>query len=231
MTIGASIAPYLPDSAALDSLPVGHLQWTADGTMGLVNRYFAVMLGYAPAELLGRPLSHLLYEDADRVLFEREWRQESGPPGSSFALSLRSRCDEAVLCLFFAAPTVVQSSLGDFGASQIFVGGRAVVIPFTEIERHIGTRETGSVIPPAPASGSEPVLRTLTRREHEVVRLLRSGLRVGGIAECLSLSPYTVRNHLKRIFRKTGVKSQGELLLRLAGKRDELVRVARGQAG
>jgi len=55
----------------------------------------------------------------------------------------------------------------------------------------------------------------LTTRELEIVRLLLSNGRVSSIAERLSLSPHTVRNHLRSIFKKLGVHSQVELIREL----------------
>lgn len=57
----------------------------------------------------------------------------------------------------------------------------------------------------------------LTRREQDVVQCLLEGERVVSIAERLDLSPHTVRNHLKSIFRKLGVHSQAELVRHVRG--------------
>jgi DNA-binding CsgD family transcriptional regulator len=57
-----------------------------------------------------------------------------------------------------------------------------------------------------------PAIDTLTRREKDVLQLLLDGRRVSSIARTLYLSPQTVRNHLKAIFRKLGAHSQAELL-------------------
>lgn len=57
----------------------------------------------------------------------------------------------------------------------------------------------------------------LTRRERDVVQCLLEGDRVVSIAERLDLSPHTVRNHLKSIFRKLGVHSQAELVKHVRG--------------
>jgi PAS domain S-box-containing protein len=51
----------------------------------------------------------------------------------------------------------------------------------------------------------------LSRREQEVLHNVLDGKRVGTIATELFLSENTVRNHLKRIYRKLGVASLGEL--------------------
>ena len=55
-------------------------------------------------------------------------------------------------------------------------------------------------------------MELLTRRERDVLQLLLDGRRVSSIARSLYLSPQTVRNHLKAIFRKFGAHSQAELL-------------------
>jgi LuxR family maltose regulon positive regulatory protein len=55
-------------------------------------------------------------------------------------------------------------------------------------------------------------LSILSSRELEIVRNLLQGRRVTQIARSLFLSPNTVRSHLKSVFRKLGVHSQGELV-------------------
>ena len=52
----------------------------------------------------------------------------------------------------------------------------------------------------------------LSPREQEVLAELRAGGRVPTIANALSISRATVRNHLQRIFWKLGVHSQSELI-------------------
>jgi DNA-binding CsgD family transcriptional regulator len=53
---------------------------------------------------------------------------------------------------------------------------------------------------------------TLSVRERELVGLIVQGLDTGATAERLSISPYTVQDHLKSIFRKVGANSRLELL-------------------
>jgi DNA-binding CsgD family transcriptional regulator len=60
--------------------------------------------------------------------------------------------------------------------------------------------------------GPLSAIDTLTKREKDVLQLLMDGRRVSSIARTLYLSPQTVRNHLKAIFRKLGAHSQAELL-------------------
>ena len=52
----------------------------------------------------------------------------------------------------------------------------------------------------------------LSKRELEIVQRLAEGLTNREIAECLKLSPHTVKNYLFRIFDKLGVSSRVELL-------------------
>lgn len=72
---------------------------------------------------------------------------------------------------------------------------------------------------PAPAVELDPELagrlETLSAREREILDLLLEGNRVATAAQALFLSENTVRNYLKRIYRKLGVHSLGELRERL----------------
>lgn len=57
----------------------------------------------------------------------------------------------------------------------------------------------------------------LTPRERELVRLVVGGLRTQRLAERLFITPYTVKDHLKAVFQKVGVRSRGELVGRMTG--------------
>ncbi|MGH9104420.1 MAG: helix-turn-helix domain-containing protein, partial [Acidimicrobiales bacterium] len=88
-------------------------------------------------------------------------------------------------------------SPGPPGGSWAGTGGRAV--PANAVDDFLGSCHFSAI-------------ESLTRRERDVLRLLLDGLRVSSIARRLYLSPQTVRNHLKAIFRKLGAHSQVELL-------------------
>lgn len=60
-----------------------------------------------------------------------------------------------------------------------------------------------------------PDLEDLSKRERDVLARLVDGDRVPAIADNLFISPHTVRNHLKSIFRKLEVSSQSELIERM----------------
>lgn len=59
-------------------------------------------------------------------------------------------------------------------------------------------------------------LPQLTERELEIAHLVPAGLNNGEIASCLAISRNTVKEALKRIFRKMEVDSRAELVTRLA---------------
>jgi DNA-binding CsgD family transcriptional regulator len=59
-------------------------------------------------------------------------------------------------------------------------------------------------------------LHQLSPREQDVLRLLVQGQDTAGLADRLGISPHTVRDHLKNVFRKTSTRSRSELLSALA---------------
>jgi DNA-binding NarL/FixJ family response regulator len=55
----------------------------------------------------------------------------------------------------------------------------------------------------------------VTEREREVAVMLARGLSNAAIADRLVLSPYTVQDHIRSLFEKTGVRSRQELVARV----------------
>jgi DNA-binding NarL/FixJ family response regulator len=74
------------------------------------------------------------------------------------------------------------------------------------------------VIEPAKASEVATLIVVayeLTPREVDVTRALARGLSTSEIARELHLSRYTVQDHLKAVYEKTGVSSRGELVAKM----------------
>jgi len=83
----------------------------------------------------------------------------------------------------------------------------------------IGALVTDGVLDLMPATpGAEaeeklsPWRDVLSRQEFKVLHAFIVGRRVDRVTRMLALSPSTVRNHLKSIYRKSGVHSQAELI-------------------
>jgi DNA-binding CsgD family transcriptional regulator len=84
----------------------------------------------------------------------------------------------------------------------------------TRLSGDAGSR-TAVIIHPATPQDVAPVIVLaygLTSRESQVAMKCIQGRDTRGIAGELSMSPYTVQDHLKSIFAKTGVRSRGELV-------------------
>jgi DNA-binding CsgD family transcriptional regulator len=85
-----------------------------------------------------------------------------------------------------------------------------------------GTRLSGSqegrtavIIQPATPNEVAPLVALaygLSERESEVTSLCMKGLATKEMARSLGISAYTVQDHLKSIFEKTGTRSRGELV-------------------
>lgn len=76
-------------------------------------------------------------------------------------------------------------------------------------------RRTAVIIQPATPNEIAPLVALaygLTDRETQIVRLCMQGRSTKEIAAGLSVSAYTVQDHLKAVFDKTGVRSRNELV-------------------
>jgi DNA-binding CsgD family transcriptional regulator len=81
-----------------------------------------------------------------------------------------------------------------------------------------GAAEVAVVIEPAKASEVAPLIvdaYELTPREVDVTRGLARGLTTNEIAVELHLSRFTIQDHLKSVYEKTGVSSRGELVAKM----------------
>ena len=76
------------------------------------------------------------------------------------------------------------------------------------------------VVQPSPTTAVLPLLvsaHELTQREEAVLAELVRGATTDEVARALHISPHTVRDHVKSLFDKVGVRSRGELVSRLYG--------------
>ncbi len=176
------------------------------------NRAATELLGYHPADAIGRPCHEILCwknRCGDAVCFEDcpapslddqdelvETRQVLGRSADGTTLWL-------------SASTIVP--VGDLRHQCRLVHLiREVALP-PELERllveRVGAWTPGTAV--APPRRPDPLV-VLTAREREVLDLLTEGLDGAAIARELFLSPATVRNHVQHILKKLGVHSRLE---------------------
>jgi len=172
------------------------------------NEAATELLGYAPADALGRPCYEIL--------------------------SWRDRCGDAVCDGFCPAASpgepdeVIETRevLGRSAAGRSLWLTASTIVPPPELREHCRLvhliREVA--LPPelerivverldgwsAGRADGEDRLEVLTPRERDVLELLSHGLEGAAIAERLFLSPATVRNHIQHILTKLGVHSRVE---------------------
>lgn len=142
------------------------------------------------------------------------------PDGSGLALieRLAGRCLTVVLSVFGDAEHVVRAIelgadgylLKDTPLPQVAEGVRSVVAggaPLSPaVARHILQR-----VRPAPRATA-----TLTPREIELLESLAKGLTLKEVAAVHGISPHTVGDHVKAIYKKLSVHSRGEALYEAA---------------
>jgi len=68
----------------------------------------------------------------------------------------------------------------------------------------------------AQGENKDEVGAALSPRETEILEATARGLSAVGIASELAISPHTVRQHLKAIYRKFGVKNRTGLVVEMA---------------
>ena len=89
-----------------------------------------------------------------------------------------------------------------YSVVSVEVEGHGLAYLVVTIESHLEDEE-----PPA----AEPTA-ALTRREHEVVQLVALGYTGAEIAERLTLSPETVRTHVRHAMAKVGAHTRAQLV-------------------
>jgi DNA-binding CsgD family transcriptional regulator len=108
----------------------------------------------------------------------------------------------------FSRVTVIPGNV-QFSIRRIDASGRAPCILVVSEEPAVGPRR-----PPSEAI-TGPVHPRLTARESEVASLAALGYAVTNVAATLNITEWTVRTHLKQIYRKLGVRSRAELTFKL----------------
>lgn len=198
-------------------------------TIVLANASLARLLGYASStSLLGRSIWSIVHADA-----RDEFRARSVASGTSGTsepyLTRLTRANGAPepVCIFPQHP--LDDAAIDADPSPLIV---ETVVSLRELRGVLLPQPVAGNVQPcrsclgheAPPSSRRPpdstpvVFEQLTQRESEIVQHIGQGADLNSVATQLGISPHTVRNHLKRIFRKLGIRSQTELLTRIIAR-------------
>lgn len=190
-----------------------HIEWASTDV--------DAVLGYSLADLRGRPLLDLVdpTQQADLATTITHVLAES----TTVALDVQMRRPDGfshpVSVLLAPRPTVPGAAaviVAPWPGSPATPKSDAVQRALLQLVMQVRSELADTIEQPIPGDAAV-ILAALPERQAEIVRRLRRGERVPGIAREMFLSQNTVRNHLSAAFRKFGVHSQEALLTRLRG--------------
>ncbi len=203
----------------------------AEGRIENVNGAFSRGSGYSADRIFRTPLVTLVAVDQAMLLstfVAWQFGQISVPSpawlSTSFRITLGVACDSAWALSWPDQPSVSAvevvmrwAPLPEPDLAAVVVQPVHPVEPDRNLVQELA--RAGAATSEGGSSGRLFERRTqtgrarppLSLREREILHLVLNGNRVSTIAAGLFLSENTVRNHLKRIYRKIGVNSLGEL--------------------
>lgn len=199
----------------------------ADSSILFVNDRLLKWTYYERDELLGRPVHDLFPPElAEATAAEVRATEQGDLRARLSAMRRRDSTTFPVLIIpetfededgRFAGIVSVVIDLGTLDTAKRVSGApaRSLTGRLERIAQELHSLSLTAVSAPGSVPLSHPSLADLSPRESEVLSILVSGKRSPAIAAELHISPHTVRNHLKSIFRKLGVGSQAELIDRM----------------
>ncbi len=207
--------PEIHDSAVVDEAWIGRIA-TADGAFVTDERQRVVawsssaqrMLGFSPEELVGQPcfLALMGREPDGHPVCRRGCavirNARRGRGTASYEVTARTR-DGSARSLSFSI-VVVERPRGGFHVLHLFRDAGA-----SAPARSGATRRDVAEAPRTPPAQVDP----LTRRELQVLGLLAQGSTIDEIAEHLSISIFTARNHVANVQCKLGARNRLETVL------------------
>lgn len=198
-----------------------------EGRRHYSNAAFDRLVGYDGREFVGKLPPHPYWVDAPRISHQLEATLDGSFGASGVrVLSMRFRHAEGrefdVLVtgneirrqgtpIAYLSLAVEADSVSRESALRIL----AVSETLRSIESAMEQIGNAALVLNSRGSWGANAPSVLTARERDVVQLSGKGLRPALIAQRLAISEFTVRNHLKRIYKKIGVHSQAELAARL----------------
>lgn len=198
LAAGAVLPPCLYDALPLPVLLVNPQGW-------VMSTNDAYRRAVAPRTVAGNEL-HEHWQGGEQLMAETRPLLAARARGTQqLAVAVRRQGQEFLPAMASASPLPLQ------GPPGVVVVLDLAGTPSARREPTTATSSSPGQLAP---DGIAEILaqRGLTARESEIVQALLRGQRVGSIASRLFISEHTVRNHLRSIFRKLGVRSQRELV-------------------
>ncbi|MES3151100.1 PAS domain S-box protein [Sphingomonas faeni] len=179
-----------------------------------VNEAFADLTGYAPAEIVGRPLDEAELWETPALRHAIEAEIEAGVAIRDREVRIRVKDGEVIDCIVSTEPislggeACVLWAMRDISTRkaserELVHAIEAVMKDTSWLSRSIMEKLARIRAPQLEPQGVG--LDELTPREREVLALICRGLDDKSIARTLDVSGNTVRNHVARIYSKIGV--------------------------
>ena len=219
-------------NSVLDMLHSGFGIWDLEGTFLLANRCLAKWLDCTPEEAIGRNLIDFVPESEREQVRRSLAEVVAGNPNTRMTTIQR---DDGSSFPVLVSPALLSDGNGNStGIAAIIMDVAqvedsrlhtadsfiAIQMTLTRMYNELRSMNLTAALPDSqPLPAAHPDFVNLTPREYEVLTHLASGRRVANISEHLGVTPSTIRNHLKSIYRKWNVSSQHELIERVRALR------------
>jgi PAS domain S-box-containing protein len=158
-----------------------------------VNHAFLKLTGWTLEEVVGRAPADIELWDSSETRKEVERRLVQTGGFRDVELKLKTK-----------SGSLVEVSAS---AETVTIGGEPSILSVLQDISELAAKRSGRADEALPDSAA------LTLREQEVLGLICQGRSDGEIAEALKLTRNTVRNHVARVYAKTGVHSRSEAVV------------------
>jgi DNA-binding NarL/FixJ family response regulator len=183
----------------------------------------SVVFTYMSMEELTKTVRQGLYvSEPDIVLLDINQPKQGGDEGVQAILNVFPNCKVIMLSGDDDEKYIVQSLKS--GASGFLIKNAKLMDIYSSIR---DVYNSGACLSPKAAKKlidhlksnvSEQLAARLTKREMELVNLLKEGFSYKEMAKRMFVSVYTINHHLKNIYQKLGVESKSELISKILQK-------------
>ena len=198
---------------------------TLDGHRILnVNHAFLQITGWTHEEVVGRKPADLELWESGEVRRDVERRLTETGAFRAYELKLKARDGRLIDCLVSAETVTINGQLCILSVFQdiserkrteveLITAIEAAMRDSTWLSRNIMDKLAALRSSQTPPTGRPQPVVELTPREREVIELIARGKSDAAIAQSLSLSRNTVRNHVARLYAKIGAHNRGEAIV------------------